>query len=126
VRFRRPTAGGRATEGYDFVEDRTRDGRKVRMLCVVDEFTREALAIRVARKRGAADVIDTLADLFIARGTPAHIRSDNAPEFAAVAVKGWISGVGAKTATIEPGSLRWPSTGCAGGTSHGVRPVKRT
>jgi hypothetical protein len=72
------------------------------------------------------DVIDTLADLFIARGTPAHIRSDNAPEFAAVAVKGWISGVGAKTATIEPGSLRWPSTGCAGGTSHGVCPVKRT
>jgi putative transposase len=95
---------GRATEGYDFVEDRTRDGRKFRTLCVVDEFTREALAIRVARKLGAADVIDTLADLFIARGTPAHTRSDNGPEFTAVAVKGWISGVGAKTAYIEPGS----------------------
>jgi hypothetical protein len=58
---------------YDFVEDRTRDGRKFRMLCVVDEFTREALAIRVARKLSSADVIDTLADLFIARGAPAHI-----------------------------------------------------
>ena len=89
---------------YDFVEDRTRDGRKFRMLCVVDEFTREALAIRVARKLGAADVIDTLADLFIARGVPAHIRSDNGPEFAAKAVRGWIAGVGARTAFIELGS----------------------
>ena len=62
---------------YDFVEDRTRDGRKFRMPCVVDEFTREALAIRVARKLGSAEVIDVLADLFIARGVPAHIRSDN-------------------------------------------------
>jgi putative transposase len=89
---------------YDFVEDRTRDGRKFRMLCVVDEFTRECLAIRVARKLGAADVIDVLADLFIARGTPGHIRSDNGGEFTATAVKGWISGVGAKTAYIERGS----------------------
>jgi transposase InsO family protein len=89
---------------YDFVEDRTRDGRKFRMLCVVDEFTRETLAIRVARKLGSAEVIDVLADLFIARGVPAHIRSDNGPEFAATAVKGWISGVGTKTAFIEPGS----------------------
>ena len=89
---------------YDFVEDRTRDGRRFRMLCVVDGFTREALAIRVARKLGAADVIDTLADLFIARGVPAHIRSDNGPEFAAKAVRGWIAGVGARTAFIEPGS----------------------
>src|ERR671916_988141 len=89
---------------YDFVEGRTRDGRKFRILCVVDEFTREALAIRVARKLGAADVVDTLADLFIARGVPAHIRSDNGPEFAAKAVRGWIAAVGAKTAFIEPGS----------------------
>ena len=74
------------------------------MLCVVDEFTREALAIRVARKLGAADVIDTLADLFIARGVPAHIRSDNGPEFAAKAVRGWIAGVGAAVAYIERGS----------------------
>jgi putative transposase len=89
---------------YDFVEDRTRDGRKFRMLCVVDEFTREALAIRVARKLGSADVIDVLAGLFIARGVPAHIRSDNGPEFVAKAVKGWIAGVGARTAYIAPGS----------------------
>jgi len=95
---------GRATEGYDFIEDCTRDGRKIRLLNVVDEFTRECLAIRVGRKLGSADVIDVLADLFIARGTPGYIRSDNGPEFIATAVKGWISGVGAKTAFIEPGS----------------------
>jgi transposase InsO family protein len=89
---------------YDFVEDRTREGRKIRMLCVVDEFTREALAIRVARKLSSADVIDTLADLFIARGAPAHIRSDQGPEFVADAVKGWIEGVGARTAYIEKAS----------------------
>ena len=95
---------GRATEGYDFVEDRTRDGRKIRLLNVVDEFTRECLAIRVGRKLGSADVIDVLADLFIARGAPGHIRSDNGPEFVATAVKGWIGGVGARAAFIEPGS----------------------
>ena len=89
---------------YDFVEDRTRDGRKLRMLNVVDEFTRECLAIRVARKLGSAEVIDVLADLFIARGTPCYIRSDNGPEFVATAVQGWIGGVGARTAFIEPGS----------------------
>ena len=89
---------------YDFVEDRTRDGRKFRMLNVVDEFTRECLSIRVARKLGSADVIDVLADLFITRGAPAFIRSDNGPEFIAIAVRGWIGGVGAKTAFIEPGS----------------------
>ena len=89
---------------YDFVEDRTRDGRKLRMLNVVDEFTRECLAIRVARKLTSLDVIDVLTELFIARGTPAHIRSDNGPEFVAKAVQGWIRGVGAKTAFIEPGS----------------------
>jgi putative transposase len=89
---------------YDFVEDRTRDGRKIRLLNVVDEFTRECLSIRVGRKLGSADVIDVLADLFIARGTPGYIRSDNGPEFVATAVKGWINGVGAKTAFIEPGS----------------------
>ena len=89
---------------YDFVENRTRDGRKLRMLNVVDEYTRECLAIRVARKLGAADVIDVLSDLFILHGVPGYIRSDNGPEFAATAVKGWITGVGAGTAFIEPGS----------------------
>ena len=86
---------------YDFVGDRTRDGRKFRTLNVVDEFTREALAIRVARRRKASDV---LADLFLTRGTPSHIRSDNGSEFAATAVKEWITGVGSRTAYIEPGS----------------------
>ena len=86
------------------MEDRTRDGRKFRTLNVVDEFTREVLAIRVARQLKGTDVIDVLADLFITRGTPVHIRSDDGPEFAATAVKGWITGVGAKTAYIEPGS----------------------
>lgn len=89
---------------YDFVEDRTREGRRFRMLCVVDEFTREALAIRVGRKLTSADVIDTLADLFIQHGVPAHIRSDQGPEFVADAVKAWISGVGSRTAYIERGS----------------------
>ena len=89
---------------YDFVEERTREGRKFRMLCVVDEFTREALAIRVARKLGSADVIDVLADLFLAHGTPVHIRSDQGPEFIAEAVKAWITGVGASTAYIEKAS----------------------
>jgi putative transposase len=62
---------------YDFVEDRTHDGRKFRMLNVIDEFTRECLAIRVNRKLKAIDVIDVLSDLFIMRGIPGHIRSDN-------------------------------------------------
>jgi putative transposase len=89
---------------YDFVEDRTHDGRKYRMLNVIDEFTHECLAIRVARKLKAVDVIDVLSDLFILRGVPGHIRSDNGPEFVAKAVQKWITAVGAKTAYIAPGS----------------------
>jgi len=89
---------------YDFVEDRTHDGRKFRMLNVVDEFTHECLAIRVARKLKATDVIDVLSDLFILRGVPSHIRSDNGPEFVAQAVQDWIRAVGSKTAFIAPGS----------------------
>jgi transposase InsO family protein len=89
---------------YDFVEDRTHDGRKYRMLNVVDEFTRECLAIRVERRLGSVDVLDVPSDLFILRGVPGHVRSDNGPEFAAKAVREWIAAVGAKTAYIEPGS----------------------
>ncbi len=89
---------------YDFVEDRTHEGRKFRMLCVVDEFSREALAIRVGRQLNSADVIETLAELMLERGTPSHIRSDNGPEFVARAVRQWIAAVGASTAYIEPGS----------------------
>ena len=70
----------------------------------VDEFTHECLAIRVSRKLKAADVIDVLSDLFILRGIPGHIRSDNGPEFIAKAVQEWITAVGARTAYIAPGS----------------------
>jgi putative transposase len=89
---------------YDFVEDRTHDGRKYRMLNVIDEFTRECLAIRVGRKLNSVDVVDLLSDLFILRGVPGHVRSDNGPEFIAKAVRAWIAAVGATTAYIEPGS----------------------
>ena len=89
---------------YDFVESRTHDGRKFRMLNVVDEFTRECLAIRVDRKLNSTAVIDVLTDLFILRGVPGHVRSDNGPEFIATAVRNWIDAVRAKTAFIEPGS----------------------
>ena len=76
----------------------------IRMLNVIDEFTHECLAIRINRKLKAIDVIDVLSDLFILRGVPGHIRSDNGPEFVAKAVQEWITAVGAKTAYIEPGS----------------------
>ncbi len=89
---------------YDFVEDRTHEGRKYRMLNVVDEFTHECIKIRVARRLKAVDVIDVLSDLFILRGVPGHIRSDNGPEFIAKVVQAWITAVGAKTAYITPGS----------------------
>jgi putative transposase len=89
---------------YDFVEDRTHDGRKYRMLNVVDEYTHECLTIRVERRLGSTDVIDVLSDLFILRGVPGHVRSDNGPEFVAKAVQAWITAVGAKTAYIAPGS----------------------
>jgi putative transposase len=89
---------------YDFVADRTRDARKFRMLCVIDEFTREALAIRVARRLDSNHVIEVLADLCVVRGVPEHIRSDQGPEFIATAVKDWIAAVGAKTAYIEKSS----------------------
>jgi putative transposase len=89
---------------YDFVEDRTHDGRKYRMLNIIDEFTHECLAIRIDRRLKAIDVIDVLSDLFILRGVPEHVRSDNGPEFVAKAVQAWIGAVGAKTAYIAPGS----------------------
>src|SRR5438132_13938383 len=74
------------------------------MLNVLDEFTHECLAIRVARKLKAIDVIDVLSTLFMLRGIPGHIRSDNGPEFVAEAVQEWIAAVGSKTAYIERGS----------------------
>lgn len=89
---------------YDFVESRTHDGRKFRMLNILDEFSRESLAIRIDRKLNSTDVIDALTDLFVLRGVPGHIRSDNGPEFIAKAVREWIVAVGGRTAFIEPGS----------------------
>jgi len=89
---------------YDFVHGRTDDGKTFRMLNILDEFSRECLAIRVKRKLNANDVIDALSDLFILRGVPGYIRSDNGPEFVAQAVRNWIAAVGARTAYIEPGS----------------------
>ena len=89
---------------YDFVEDRTHNGRRIRMLNIIDEFTHECLAIRVSRRLKSIDVIDALSDLFILRGVPGHIRSDNGPEFIAKAVQDWIGAVGARTAYIAPGS----------------------
>ena len=89
---------------YDFVEGRTHNGRKFRMLNVIDEYTRECLAIRISRRLKAVDVVDVLTDLFILRGTPGHVRSDNGPEFIAKAVRDWIAAVGARTAYIMPGN----------------------
>ena len=89
---------------YDFLEERTHDGRKFRMLNIIDEFTHECLAIRVSRRLTSIDVIDVISDLFILRGVPEHIRSDNGPEFLAKAVQEWIGAVGATTAYITPGN----------------------
>ena len=89
---------------YDFVHHRTEDGRAYRTLNILDEYSRECLSIKVKRKLNSTDVIDVLTDLFIIRGVPAFIRSDNGPEFVAEAVMNWIRAVGAKTAYIEPGS----------------------
>ena len=83
---------------------RTDDGRAFRTLNIIDEFSRECLEIWVKRKLNSTDVVDALPDLFILRGIPAYIRSDNGPEFVAKTVRDWIHAVAAKTAYIEPGS----------------------
>ena len=89
---------------YDFVQVRLHDGRVVRLLTVIDEYTRKCLAIRADRSIRSADVIETLSELMMIRGVPDHIRSDNGPEFTARAVRDWLGGVGARTLSIEPGS----------------------
>ena len=89
---------------YDFVMDRTANGKAFRMLTVVDEYTRECLAIVVDRKLNSTHVLETLAELFIHRGPPQHIRSDNGPEFCAQAVKRWLKRLAVTTLFIEPGS----------------------
>jgi transposase InsO family protein len=89
---------------YDFVMDRTHNGRAIRMLNVIDEFTRECLSIEVDRKLNSSNVIDVLSRLFVERGIPQHIRSDNGPEFIAKRVRYWLKAQGVNTLFIEPGS----------------------
>jgi len=89
---------------YDFVQNRTHDGRIFRTLNIIDEFTKEALVILVKRRLNSTDVVDALTDLFILHGPPAFIRSNNGAEFIAKKVRAWIGAVGAKTAFIAPGS----------------------
>jgi len=89
---------------YDFMIDRTADGRAFKILNIIDEYTRECLGIKVARKVTNQDVIALLFQLFIFRGIPKHIRSDNGPEFTAKAIRKWLGRLGVKTLYIEPGS----------------------
>ena len=89
---------------YDFVSTRTHDGRTVRLLTLIDEHTRECLALRVARRLGSLDVLDTVADVMLRRGIPTHLRSDNGPEFIAACLRQWLAAVGVGTLYIEPGS----------------------
>ena len=89
---------------YDFMTDRTANGKAFKILNIIDEYTRECLAILVARKIRNQDVIDLLFHLFIFRGIPEHIRSDNGPEFTAKAIRKWLSNIGVRTLFIEPGS----------------------
>ena len=89
---------------YDFVQGRTHDGKIFRMLTVIDEYTRECLAIEVDRHLRSGDVLHVLTELFTQHGAPDHIRSDNGSEFTAIAVRDWLPRVGVKTLYIEPGS----------------------
>jgi len=89
---------------YDFVADRTHDGRPFRILNILDEYTRECLASVVARRIRSQDVLLILADLFLSRGIPLHIRSDNGPEFIARKLRHWLTALQVAPLDIEPGS----------------------
>jgi len=89
---------------WDFVMDRTDDGRSLKLLVVLDEWSRECLAIRVERRIRAGDVLEVFADLMQERGVPAFIRSDNGPEMVSGTLRGWLGRVGAQTLYITPGS----------------------
>jgi putative transposase len=89
---------------YDFVSDRTKDGRAIKMLTLVDECTRECLAIHVERSILSLDILEILSDLFLLRGVPEYIRSDNGPEFTANLIREWLDKVEVQTLFIEPGS----------------------
>jgi transposase InsO family protein len=96
---------------YDFVSAMTHDGRTLRILTLIDEYTRECLTIRVARRLGRYEVIEALADVMLYRGIPENIRSDNGPEFVAEELRKWLAKVGTGTLYIEPGS-RWENGYC--------------
>jgi putative transposase len=89
---------------YDFLSGRTSDGLPLRFLTILDEYTRECLAIDVARNLTSEDVLERLTELFVSRGIPAYIRFDNGPEFTARKVRAWMSRLGVKTLFIEPWS----------------------
>jgi len=89
---------------YDFMQDQTADGRRLKILTVVDEFTRESIAIRVERRMPAAIVIEVLREAFRRYGAPEFLRSDNGPEFIAEAVQSWLVSQGTKTHYIDPAS----------------------
>ena len=89
---------------YDFVHCRTADGQAFRVLVALDEYSRECLALHVARKIRAEQVMHVLADLFLAHGLPDNLRSDNGPEFVAIALKKWLTNLSVRTQYIEPGS----------------------
>ncbi len=88
----------------DFVHDKLSNGRRYKMLTVLDEFTRQALAVTVRTKMGAVDDLEALYPLLLKHGTPEHVRSDNGPEFAAEALQNWLRRVGIKPIRIYPGS----------------------
>ncbi len=89
---------------WDFVMDRADDGRPIKMLTLIDEYTKECLTIHVARRIRASDVIDIFADVMVYRGVPTFIRSDNGPEMVAKVLRKWLARVGTQTAYIMPGS----------------------
>jgi len=88
----------------DFVFDRTRDGRTLKLMVVMDEFTRRCLAIHVARRIRSKEALEVFADLMVEHGVPQHIRSDNGPEMVAEELRDWLQHMGTRTAYIEPGS----------------------
>jgi transposase InsO family protein len=96
---------------YDFVSAMTHDGRTLRLLTLIDEYTRECLAIRVARRLGSQEVIETLADVMLVRGIPEYLRSDNGPEFVARELRKWLGRLGTGTLYLEPGNP-WESGYC--------------
>ena len=97
-------AGQNHVWSYDFVSTRTHDGRALKLLTVLDEYTRQCLAIKVGRKTRAHDVLEVLTDLFARHGPPEHLRSDNGPEFTAKLVRRWLARLRVQTLYIAPGS----------------------